>query len=97
MLARQLEQTAILTAAPVKTALMDLGYRSREIDGIHVLHRGKPKSISKVEKRALKRRRAVRPGVSTSIPNTRCTATAQRGGRGDAMYPILAAAVLNLC
>ena len=50
-LAEQLEQTAILTDTPVKTALFDLGYRGREVEGIRILHRGKPKRMSKAEKR----------------------------------------------
>lgn len=48
-LAEQLEQTAILTDTPVKTALADLGYRGREVDGIRILHRGKPKRMSKAK------------------------------------------------
>ena len=62
-LAEQLEQTAILTDTPVKTALVDLGYRGREVDGTRILHRGKPKRMSQAEKRLLKRRQAVEPSI----------------------------------
>mgnify|MGYP006427151291 CR=1 FL=1 len=38
---------------------MDLGYRGRAVDGVRVLHPGKPKRVCKAEKRLLKRRQAV--------------------------------------
>lgn len=48
-LAKQLEQTAGLTDIPVKTALVDPGYLRREVDGVRILDRGKPKRMSKSE------------------------------------------------
>jgi len=58
-LAERLKQTAILTDTPLKAALVDLGFRGREVDGTRILHRGELKRISKADKRLLKRRQAV--------------------------------------
>ena len=95
-LAEQLEQTAILTDTPVKTALVDLGYRGREVDGIRILHRGKPKRMSKAEKRLLKRRQAVEPSIGHLKADHRMHWNFLKGVQGDAMNPILAAAGFNI-
>ena len=83
-LAEQIEQISILTNAPVKTALVDLGYR------------GKPKRMSKAEKRLLKRRQAVEPSIGHLKADHRLRRNFLRGARGDAMKPILAAAGFNV-
>ena len=95
-LAEQLEQTAILTDTPVKTALVDLGDRGREVDGVRILHGGKPKRMSKAEKRLLKRRQAVEPSVGHLKVDHRMRRNFLKGALGDAMNPILAAAGLNI-
>jgi len=95
-LAEQLEQTAILTDTPVKTALVGLGYRGREVDGIRILHRGKPKRMSKAEKRLLKRRQAVEPSIGHLKADHRMRRNFLKGALGDAMNPILAAAGFNI-
>jgi IS5 family transposase len=92
----QLEQTAILTDTPVKTALVDLGYRGREVDGIRIRHRGKPKRMSKAEKRLLKRRQTVEPSIEHLKADHRMRRNFLKGAIADAMNPILAAAGLNL-
>ncbi|WP_235013523.1 transposase, partial [Spiribacter roseus] len=96
-LAEQLEQTAILTDTPVKTALVDLGYRGREVEGIRILHRGKPKRMSKAEKRLLKRRQAVEPSIGHLKADHRMRRNFLKGALGDAMNPILAAAGFKVC
>ena len=95
-LAEQFEQTAILTDTPVKTALVDLGYRGLEVEGIRTLHRGKPKRMSKAEKRLLKRRQAVEPSIGHLKADHRMRRNFLKGALGDAMNPILAAAVFNI-
>jgi IS5 family transposase len=94
-LAEQLEQTTILTDTPVKTALVDMGYRGREVDGVRVLHRGKPKRMTKAEKRLLKRRQAVEPSIGHLKADHRLRRNSHKGARGDVMNPILAAAGFN--
>ena len=93
--AEQLEQTAILTDTSVKTALVDLGYRGREVDGIRILHRGKPKRMSKAEKRLLKRRQAVELSIGHLKADRPMRRNFLKGAVGEAMNPILAAAGFN--
>lgn len=87
----QLEQTATLTDTPVKTALVDLGYRGREVDGIRILHRGTPKPMSKAEKRLLECRQAVKPRIAHLPADHRMRRNSLKGALGDAMYSIMAA------
>ena len=94
--AEQLEQRAILTDTPVKTALVDLGYHGREVDGTRILHRGKPKRMSKAEKRLLKRRQAVEPSIGHLMAGHCMRRNFLKGALGDAMNPILAAAGFNM-
>ena len=77
-------------------ALVDLGYRGREVNGVRVLHRGKPKRMTKAEKRLLKRRQAVEPSIGHLKADRRLRRNFLKGTRGDAMNPILAAAGFNL-
>ncbi|KAF0284704.1 transposase [Spiribacter roseus] len=95
-LAEQFEQTAILADTPMKTALVDLGYRGQEVEDIRILHRGKPKRMKKAEKRLLKRRQAVEPSIGHLKADHRMRRTFLKGALGDAMNPILAAAGFNI-
>ena len=80
----------------MKTSFVDLRYSNREIDGIRILHRVKPKRMSKTEKRLPKRRQAVEPSISHLKADHRLRRNFLKGVRGDAMNPILAAAGINL-
>lgn len=60
-LAEQLEQVAILTERPVCTAIVDLGFRGRTVEGIDILHRGKAKRLTRSQWRWVKRRQAIEP------------------------------------
>ena len=91
----QLEQTAIFTDTSVKTALVDLGYRSREVDGVRILHRGKPKRMSKAEKRLFKRRQ-VEPSIGHLKVGHCMRRNLLKGGLSDAVTPILVAAGFNI-
>ena len=95
-LAEQLEQTVILTDTLVKTALVDLDYRSREVDGTRILHRGEPKRTSKGEKRLLRRRQAVEPSIGHLRVDHRMRRNFLKGALGDAMNPIVTAAGFNI-
>lgn len=59
MLAEQLEQIEILSGHKPTTAIVDLGFRGREIPGTQVLHRGR-------SKKRLTRARCLVPLSSTS-------------------------------
>ncbi|SMQ97546.1 IS1478 transposase [Xanthomonas fragariae] len=63
-LAEQLEQTrGLLQDVSVEptVAIVDLGDRRREVDGVQVLHRGKAKTLTRRQWRWIKRRQAVEP------------------------------------
>ena len=62
-LAEQLEQVEILSGQRPSTALVDLGYRGREVDGVAIVHRGKAKTLTRAQKHWLRRRQAVEPVI----------------------------------
>jgi transposase, IS5 family len=70
-LAGQLEQTNILLqdqpgAPKPKTVLADLGFRGVDTDvvPVHLIHRGKHKTLSTTQRKWLKRRQAIEPIIS---------------------------------
>ena len=68
MLSTQLEQTTILleeTGRMPKKAIVDLGYRGVDDDnpGVDIIHRGKYKSLTKTQRKWLKRRQAIEPAI----------------------------------
>ncbi|WP_407810824.1 hypothetical protein [Spiribacter roseus] len=80
----------------MKTALVDLGYRGRKVGGIRILHRGKPKRMSKAEKWVLKRRQAAEPSIVHLKGDQRMRRNFLKGALGDPMNPNLAAAGFNI-
>ena len=95
-LAEHLEQTEILTGIAPTTAIVDLGYRGRQPEGVTVIHRGKPKTLTASQKRLLKRRQAVEPTIGHLKEENRMRRCHLKGALGDAMNPVLAAAGYNL-
>jgi len=68
LLAAQLEQTTILLedmGRASKEAAVDLGFRGVDADNpsMKIIHRGKYKSLSRQQRRWLKRRQAVEPAI----------------------------------
>ena len=75
-LADQLEQTnSLLDNIGVKptTAVVDLGFRGidEDVAPVHVIHRGKFKSLTQEEKRWLKRRQAIEPMIGHTKSDNR--------------------------
>jgi len=67
-LAQQLEQTTNLLqdlGRKPKQAIVDLGYRGVDADnpGVEIIHRGKYKTLTKMQRRWLKRRQAIEPAI----------------------------------
>lgn len=67
-LAEQLEQSSILLqdvpgAPQPKTVLVDLGFRGVDADvsSVHLIHQGKHKTLTRTQRRWLKRRQAIEP------------------------------------
>jgi len=95
-LADQHEQVGILTGVSPDHLLVDLGYRGRTIDGVRVLHRGKPKHLSESDWEWLKRRSAVEPVIGHLKSEHRMRRSFLKGQQGDALNAVLAAAGYNL-
>ena len=101
ILSAQLEQTGILledVGVRPTQAVVDLGYRGVDADnpGVEILHRGWWKSMTKQQRRWLKRRQAIEPIIGhlkTDHGMDRCWL---RGAAGDALHAVLCAAGFNL-
>ena len=99
MLAEQIEQARTLmqdTGTGPKVAIVDLGYRGRELEGVQILHRGKAKSLTRRHWRWIKRRQAVEPVIGHLKQEHRLERCWLKGAQGDALNAIGAAAGYNL-
>lgn len=100
-LAEQLEQTNILIedhGVRVKQAYVDLGYRGVDDanPGVKIIHRGKYKSLSKLERKNLKRRQAIEPVIGHLKADHGMRRCWLKGAMGDAVHVVLCAAGFNL-
>jgi IS5 family transposase len=100
-LAEQLEQTNILlegVGQTPKQVVVDLGYRGvdHELPGVEVIHRGKYKSLTQLQRRWLKRRQAVEPAIGHLKSDHRLDRCWLKGQAGDAVHAVLCAAGYNL-
>ena len=100
-LAEQLEQTNILlegVGQTPKQVVVDLGYRGvdHELPGVEVIHRGKYKSLTPLQRRWLKRRQAVEPAIGHLKSDHRLDRCWLKGQAGDAVHAVLCAAGYNL-
>ena len=101
VLNQQLEQTAILledTGKMPKQVIVDLGYRGVDKDNptVEIIHRGKYKSLTKQQRRWLKRRQAVEPAIGHLKSDHRMDRCWLQGSLGDALHTVLCAAGYNL-
>lgn len=101
ILDRQLEQTTILledTGKAPKQVVVDLGYRGVDEDnpGVEIIHRGKYKSLTRQQRRWLKRRQAVEPAIGHLKSDNRMDRCWLPGQLGDALHAVLCAAGYNL-
>ncbi|OOW91485.1 transposase [Xanthomonas campestris pv. vitistrifoliae] len=101
-LAEQLEQTRgllqdvnVVPNVP-NVAIVDLGYRGREVDGVQVLHRGKAKTLTRRQWRWIKRRQAVEPVIGHLKEDCRLRRCWLKGAEGDALHVLGCAAGYNL-
>lgn len=100
-LAEQLEQTRILIedhgTAP-KQVYVDLGYRGVDHANpeVEIIHRGKRKSMSKAERKRLKRRQAIEPTIGHLKADHGMRRCWLKGAQGDALHVVLCAAGFNL-
>ena len=101
VLSAQLEQTKILledVGRTPKEVVVDLGYRGVDADnpGVHIIHRGKFKSLTRQQRRWLKRRQAVEPAIGHLKADHRMDRCWLQGSLGDALHTVLCAAGYNL-
>lgn len=100
-LSAQLEQTAILledTGRAPKQVIVDLGYRGVDAEnpGVEIIHRGRYKSMTRKQRRWLKRRQAVEPAIGHLKSDHRLDRCWLKGEDGDALHAVLCAAGYNL-
>jgi len=102
-LAGQLEQTNILLqdlpgAPKPKTVLADLGFRGVDADvaPVHLIHRGKHKTLSTTQRKWLKRRQAIEPIIGHVKQDHGMQRCWLKGQTGDALHAVLCAAGYNL-
>lgn len=100
-LAAQLEQTSTLLqdiAVAPKTAVVDLGYRGVDADvaPVQLIHRGKFKRLTKLQRRWLRRRQAIEPAIGHAKHDHGLQRCWLKGAEGDALHAVLCAAGYNL-
>ena len=100
-LAEQIEQTNILLMdqnVTVKTAYVDLGYRGVDasLDEVNVIHRGKVKSLTKQQRKGLKRRQAIEPIIGHVKQDHGMQRCWLKGQIGDALHAISCALGFNI-
>lgn len=100
-LAQQLEQTTNLLqdlGRKPKQAIVDLGYRGVDANnpGVEIIHRGKYKTLTALQRRWLKRRQAIEPAIGHTKSDHRMDRCWLKGAIGDALHAISCAAGYNI-
>jgi transposase, IS5 family len=100
-LAAQIMQCNALTAragAAVKQAFVDLVFRGVDADNpsLHIVHRGRIKSMSQTQRKQLKRRQAIEPVVGHVKHDHRMLRCHLKDSTGDALHAIACAAGYNI-
>lgn len=101
VLSAQLEQTTNLLqdiGRRPKQVVVDLGYRGVDADnpGVEIIHRGRYKSLSKQQRRWLKRRQSIEPLIGHTKSDHRMERCWLRGAVGDALHALSCAAGYNI-
>jgi IS5 family transposase len=101
ILHEQLEQTNILlesSSAKPKQVVVDLGFRGADVDNpnVEIIHRGKYKSLTRQQRKWLKRRQAVEPAIGHLKSDHRMDRCWLQGKLGDALHAVLCATGYNL-
>jgi IS5 family transposase len=102
LLHAQLEQTTILLephAVAPKQVLVDLGFRGVDADNpeVEIIHRGKYRSLSRTQRRWLKRRQAIEPAIGHLKQDHRMDRCWLQGALGDALHAVLCAQPVITC
>lgn len=97
----QLEQATIVmqeTGVKPTTAVVDLGYRGVDAlkAGIHIIHRGKTRSLTPGQRKLLRRRQSIEPVIGHLKADHRMDRCWYKGHQGDALRTVLSAVGFNL-
>lgn len=97
----QLEQTGILlqdVGRRPREVIVDLGYRGVDQDNpdVKILHRGRSKSMTKRQRKWVRRRQAIEPLIGHLKADHRLDRCWLKGAEGDALHAVLCAAGYNL-
>jgi transposase, IS5 family len=100
-LAAQLVQTSNLMqdlGRSPKQVIVDLGYRGVDADnpGVQIIHRGKYKSLTTLQRKWLKRRQAIEPLIGHTKSDHGMQRCWLRGELGDALHALSCAAGYNI-
>ncbi len=102
-LAEQIEQSAILMqdlGVQPECVVVDLGYRSPAVKeanpGVDIIHRGRYKSLTKTQRRWLKRRQAVEPVIGHLKSDCRLNRCWLKGAVGDSLHILCCALGYNI-
>ena len=81
-----------------KEVVVDLGFRGVDRDNpqVQIIHRGKYKSLTRQQRRWLKRRQAVEPAIGHLKSDHRMDRCWLKGQLGDALHAVLCATGYNL-
>ena len=100
-LSAQLEQTTNLLQdleRKPRQVIVDLGFRGVDADnpGVEIIHRGKFKTLTALQRRWLKRRQAIEPMIGHTKSDHRMDRCWLKGAVGDALHAISCAAGYNI-
>jgi transposase, IS5 family len=101
ILSAQPEQTTNLLQdlgrRPIQ-AIVDLGFRGVDADnpGIEIIHRGKYKTLTSLQRRRLKRRQAIEPMIGHAKGDNSMDRCWLQGALGDALHALSCAAGYNI-
>ena len=103
ILSAQMEQSTILLqdfdVKPIQV-VVDLGFRGKEVDQdnpyLEIIHRGRIKSMTKAQRRWLKRRQAVEPAIGHLKSDNRMQRCWLQSETGDALHALCCAIGYNL-
>lgn len=103
ILSAQMEQSAILledVGVKPRQAIVDLGFRGKDVDadnpGLEIIHRGRIKTLTKIQRRWLKRRQAIEPAIGHTKSDNRMQRCWLQGAIGDALHALCCAVGYNI-
>ena len=83
-----------------KQAIVDLGFRGKDVGAdnpcLEIIHRGRIKTLTKIQRRWLKRRQAIEPAIGHTKSDNRMQRCWLQGATGDALHALCCAVGYNI-